>query len=54
MKCLMEKFVSKEEADKYEKYTKKFDIVDDLMNKYKKNWKKKVYSVNKNNYVFNR
>ena len=37
MKCLMEKFVSKEEAEKYENTVKKFDIVDDLVKKYKKN-----------------
>ena len=34
MKCLMEKFVSKDEASIYENTIKKFDVVDNLRDKY--------------------
>jgi len=39
MKCLMEKFVSKDEVSKYETSIKNFNVVDDLRKEYVKNKK---------------
>lgn len=39
MKCLMEKFVSKDEANKYTSSIKTFNVVDDLRKEYVKNKK---------------
>jgi hypothetical protein len=39
MKCLMEKFVSKDEVNKYETSIKNFNLVDDLRKEYVKNKK---------------